>query len=44
MSEELRRALYGSEELVPELIGESEILEEDDIKNLGKNLTARAEG
>ncbi|CAG7833617.1 unnamed protein product [Allacma fusca] len=44
MSDELRRALYGSEELIPELIGDSEILLEDDIKNLGKNLTARAEG
>jgi len=45
MSEELRKALYGSEEYVPELIGKSEILiEEEDLKSIARHLSARAEG
>ena len=44
MSEELRQALYGSEEYVPELIGVSEVLEEEDVKNIARHLSARAEG
>lgn len=49
MSEELRQALYGfsNEDLlfvVPEMEGVSEILGEEDLKELARHLTPRAEG
>jgi len=44
MSEELRKALYGSEEYIPELLGKSEILEVEDVKVISRHLSARAEG
>lgn len=44
MSEELRKALYGSDEYIPELLSSSEIMDMEDVKLLSRHLSARAEG
>jgi len=43
LSEEYRRA-YEIEDFLPELIGSTEILNEDELKYLNKHLTPRAQG